>query len=181
MTSTWNPIEEPVDTVLIGGEQTPGIADVEDAGSPRDWDERRGRGLSGASLVFHGLPLATFKVLIRLYTVADWAAWHAFAPRLQRPPTGERGQALDITHPLLEEVGIRSFVVKNLLAPKQTRDGEWTIEIQCQEYRAPAPALTTIDSSSDSLTKEPLSANQLTIANLERLYESEARAGGLIP
>lgn len=181
MTLTWNPIEEPVDKVLIGGEETPGIADVEDAGSPRDWDARRGRGLSGATLAFEGLPLAPFKILLRLYTVADWAAWHAFSPRVQRPPVGERAQAMDITHPILEEVGIRSFVVTNLLAPKQTRDGEWTIEIQCQEYRAPAPTLSTIDSSSDSLTKEPLSANQLAIASLDAQVQAEARAGGLIP
>lgn len=180
MTTNWNPIDEPIDTVLIAGEKTPGIAEIEDAGSPRDWDERRGRGLSGASLVYGGLPLAPFKILLRLYTVRDWAAWHAFAPRVQRPPTGERGQALDITHPILEEVGITSFVVTNLLAPKQTRDGEWTIEIQCQEYRAPAPALTTIDSSSDSTTQEPLSAFQLESASLDAQIQAEARAGGLL-
>ena len=175
MTSRWNPFDEPIDFVLIGGQKTPGIADVEEAGSPRAWDERRGYGLSGATLVFRGLELAAFKVLVRLYTAEDWAAWHDFAPIVARPPEGERATALDVTHPLLEAVGIHAAVVTDLVQPKQTRDGEWTIEIRMKEFRSPVVAVTPVDASTTAATEAPQSDEQRLIARLAAQVEFEAK------
>lgn len=154
MTSAWNPFEQPIDYALVAGRRTPGLCDIEGAGSPRQWDERRGYGVSGATLVYRGLKLSTFTMRLRLYGEGDFRAWHEFEPTVARAPTGERAQALDIVHPLLEEVGIRSAVVEDVLAPQQTADGEWTVEIRWKEFRQPRVTATPVQSSSTSTIVE---------------------------
>ena len=205
----WDPITQPVDYVLLAGQRSPGIATVEGASSPRAWDQRRGYGLSGATVVFRGLRLAQFKVFVRLCTEADWQAWEAWRPLVARPPfpelaafSGEAradlqeaevaiGQdptqandpvtqqqlrtlrrradaeeqaerraglgrraprALDIWHPHLEALGIRSCVVEDLLQPVQDERGEWTIEIRFLEYRRPRVALARPQGSQQRTT-----------------------------
>ena len=134
----WSPQTAPIDYVLFQGQKTPGLADVEGAGSPRKWDERGGYALSGATVVFTGLGLAEFKVKIRLYSTKDWADWYAFKPLVDKPPIGRRPRALDVWHPFLEGHGIKSCVVLDVSQPERTDDtGEWTITIECKEFRRP--------------------------------------------
>lgn len=67
----------------------------------------------------------------------------------QPAPLGaiRRPRALDIWHPILEDWGVRSVVVENVLQPKQTGDGEWTIEVRLIEYRVPVFALARPEGS----------------------------------
>lgn len=181
MTSAWNPLEQPVNYALVGGRRTPGLCDIEGAGSPRQWDERRGYGVSGATLVYRGLRLASFALKLRLYSPEDWQGWHDFAPTVSRPPTGERAQALDIVHPILEEVGIRSAVVEDVLAPQQTGDGEWTVEIRMREFRRPEVTTAAV---TDSATSTRVDSNaslgrQAQIDALTARYNELAAGGAL--
>jgi hypothetical protein len=132
---TWNPLDEPVDYIVLAGKKSPGLADVVGANAPRRWDERKGYGLSGAVLIYRGLALSQFSVRIRLYTTADWDAWSTWKALVDKAPLGTRAKAMDITHPFLEALGIVSVVVDDVLQPEQTGDGEWTIEIKFREYR----------------------------------------------
>ncbi len=150
--TSLNPIEAPVDFVILAGLPSPGIAEVLGAGSPRKWDERKGYALSGASLVFKGNGLAKFTLQLRLYTIEHWEAWEAWKPLVMRPPVGERARALDIYHPFLDSLEIRSVVVEDVLQPQQTDDGEWTIEIKLIEYRRPVVALARQDGSRNRST-----------------------------
>lgn len=149
---TFNPLTAPVDHVILSGSRSPGIATIDGASSPRQWDERRGYGLSGATLVYKGLKLARFSLELRLLTAEDFDAWEAWRPMVQRPPAGQRPQALDIEHPITEMLGIRSVVVEDVLQPKQTGDGEWTVEIKLLEFRAPARAVARPEASADRPT-----------------------------
>jgi hypothetical protein len=133
--SQWNPYQEPVNYIVLEGKKSPGLADVAGAGTPRNWEERQGYGLSGATLWFTGLGLANFTVTIKLYSVADWDAWHAWKPVVKRVPFGRIPKALDIRHPLLDELEIKSVVVTNVHQPKQVEDGVWAIEIEFKQYR----------------------------------------------
>lgn len=154
---TFDPIRNPVDVVFLGGERTPGIATIEGAGSPRRWDERRGYGLSGGTLVFRGVGLAQFKIILRLYTSQDFADWESFAPVVQRPPLGERARALDISHPITDALGIRSVVIEDVKAPALTHEsGEWTVEIAVREYRRPLPALSVPAGSQATPATDPV-------------------------
>lgn len=143
----WNPIEHPIDYVMIGGVRTPGLAEVTGAGSPRQWDERAGYGLSGALVVFHGLKLSHFTITLRLYTLEHWTEWHKFKRFVAKPPLGTRQRALDVQHPLLDECGIASMVVEDVGQFVQTEDGVWDVAISCIEYRRPKAGLSKPDGS----------------------------------
>jgi hypothetical protein len=149
---TFNPLDEPVDYILLANQKSPGIAVVEAASSPRQWDERKGYALSGARVVFKGIGLARPIVTLRLLTTEDWDAWHQWRPLVQRPPVGVRARAQDIWHPILEDLGIVSVVVEDVSQPRQVADGEWNIEIKFIEFRRPVFTLETIGSSD---TAEP--------------------------
>lgn len=167
---TFNPINTPVDYVLLANRRSPGLAVVTNAASPRMWDERRGFALSGARVVFRGIGLARPLVTLRLLTVADFDAWHDWRELVQRPPVGTRGHAQDIWHPILEDLGIVSVVVEDVLQPVQVADGEWNVAIKFIEYRRPVVTLETIGSSETTPTDpvdryiEELTAQVTTLA-----------------
>lgn len=146
--SLWNPLDEPQDWVDFAGQQTPGLADVVGAGTPRSWDERDSYAVAGAFLVYHGKKLSHFSVRVRLYTTQDWDDWWAFLPFINKlPRRGRPAQAIDITHPLLAALNIRAVVVEDILQPEQTADGEWTIEIKLIEFRAPVISVAKADAA----------------------------------
>lgn len=148
---TFNPLDEPIDHILLANLRSPGIAVIANADSMRRWDERRGYALSGARVVFRGIGLAKPIVTIRLFTTSDWNDWHQWREDvgLQLPPRGERARAKDIWHPILEDLGIVSVVIQNVLQPKQVADGEWNIDIKMIEFRVPIRTLETIGSSEE--------------------------------
>jgi hypothetical protein len=142
---SFDPFKAPIDYVLLAGRRSPGIAELERAGSPRTWDERKGFGLSGATTIFRGVRLAHFILKLRLYTSEQFAEWATFSEIVKKPPLGERPKQLEIWHPILEDLGITACGVEDVKQPVQTRDGEWTIEIPLIEYRKLTPALSRPD------------------------------------
>jgi hypothetical protein len=163
---SWNPLDTPVDKAILGGKQTPGLCEITGANSPRNWDERDGFGLSGALLVFRGVKLSHFSISFKLLNAQDWDDWHTFAPTVAKPPLGKRPRSLDISHPITEEVGIRSVVVDDVLAPVQADDGVWIVEIRLIEFRKPVFALAKPQGS----TATPVDPVELEIqANNDRI------------
>lgn len=222
----FDPINRPhdADYILLGGQRSPGLATVVDLSAPRRWDERRGAGQTGATIVFNGVGLARWKVRIRLYTAQDWEDWHAWKeivvtnPAQSRlvsshqnvpPPAaapsnagasiggvvGSTGSvadtaqasaqprqssqrvaitisALEIAHPILEDLGITSCVVEDIKGAVQTGHGEWTIEIAMVEYRLPVPTLGSVAGVRDSPSHDPADA---AINNLVGIIERGGR------
>lgn len=154
----YDPIASPVDFVVVAGQRTPGLAEVVGAGSPRQWDERRGFDMSGATLRFRGKKLARFSIKLTLATSEDFAAWNAFSPVVLAVPAGGRG-ALQLVHPILNDWGIRSGVVDDVLQPTPDGDtGKHVVEIKMIERRPPTPAGSTTAGSADSPAPNPLQA-----------------------
>jgi len=149
---TFNPELAPVDYILLANRRSPGLAVVNAASSPRKWDERKGYALSGARVIFRGIGLARPIVTLRFLSSQDWLDWHAWRDLVQRPPLGVRARALDIWHPILEDLGIVSVVVEDVLQPKQVADGEWNVDIKFIEYRRPVFTLESIGSSQERST-----------------------------
>lgn len=133
--TTWNPIDAPQDRALIADRLTPGLCEITGASSPRKWDEQAGYAMTGAILVYRGIGLAHFSMRFKLFTREHWEEWAAIRPFLLRPPVGQRARALDVQHPVLDEVGISQMVVEDVTAPEQSEDGVWTIELKCIEWR----------------------------------------------
>jgi len=166
---TWNPFVNPIDFVLFAGKRTPGLADVVGPSSPREWEERRGYGLSGARLRFLGLKLSHFSVKLRLYTAQDWTDWQKFRPIVAKPPLGKRPKAIDIAHPILVDIGIRAVVIEDVGGAEQTDDGEWSIEIKLIEWRKLKPSLSTPDGATATPVdpiEQKIAENTKTIAQL---------------
>ncbi len=132
------------DYIMLGGQQSPGLATPVKAGSPRNWDKRAGYGLSGATLVYTGDDLSEFDVIIDLWEDAHWSEWATFAKKvLTKPPIGTRPMALGIQHPLLSmaPLNITEVVVKDVYQFEQDEFGMWTGGIAFSVYRAPKPVL----------------------------------------
>jgi hypothetical protein len=166
--TVWTPLTRPEDKIKIAKRLTPGICDIEGLGSPREWEERGGYGLSGATVVFKGKKLAHFTIKFRLYTAQDWADWDAFRPLVMRLPIGKNAKGLDIQSKLTESVGVRSIVIEDPMAPTQTGDGEWTVELKVIEFRAPTFALSKPEGSEATPVdpnEQQIEANRIWIKN----------------
>jgi hypothetical protein len=169
----WNPITDPCDYITLAQRKSPGLADIRGAGSPRKWNDSSPAGSS----VYVGRALSHFSVVLRLYTEEDWADWHAWKGLVQKLPQ-HRGKgksdsgAMDIGHPLLEELDIKAVVVEDVLVPEQTDDTVWTIEIKFLEFRETkqvfarpeAAKATPVDPIEDQVIK-PLLDQWRSLAN----------------
>lgn len=134
---SFDPINSPIDHILLANRKSPGIAVVRGASSPRFWDKRRGFALSGARIFFRGNDLSEFFVTLRLLNEKHFDDWHEWRDLLKRPEPGVRQTALDIWHPILEDMEIISAVVLDWNQPTQIADGEWTVDVKFMEYRRP--------------------------------------------
>ncbi|WP_437799524.1 hypothetical protein [Sorangium sp. So ce693] len=157
-----NPIEQAdlYDVIVLAGQRSPGQAQVNGAGSPRNWDERKGYGLSGAYLVFTGDGLASFQVRLLFWEPQHFAQWETFSQLLARPQRGTRPKALDYFHPYHEPLGIKSVVVEDVLQQDQIEPGLWAQDIKFKQYRAPKPILSKPEGSTAQLN-EPKAEDEL--------------------
>jgi hypothetical protein len=131
----------PVDYFVLAGVPSFGVLDsaqpFRTPDMPRMFDKRQGYGLSGAHLFYRGLDLSNFSAVMHVVTRdidrfvrtdLDYLAFHALL--MQLPKTNVTFKSLDIQHPILLDVGIKSVVVVNHLAFTQTGDGQWTKEVR---------------------------------------------------
>lgn len=138
----FDPNITPIDYFMLADQRSPGVARIEKANSPRNWDQRNGYGWSGSFPVFTGLKLSEFDAIIELWSTDDWAAWEDFRPLVAKPPYGKRPKALKIWHPWLAELGIKSAVIFDVLQPQRIGEtGGWSRTIQLLEWRQPKIAL----------------------------------------
>jgi hypothetical protein len=147
MATEWNPFTLSIDAAVLSGLVTPGFAIIERGGTPRNWDERMGYGWSGSFPVFTGQKLGFFDLTFRMFTKTDWELYRAIRPLLVRPPYGKRPQALDIVHPILLDLEIRSIVITDVKQLRQTDPGVWEKTIECLQFRKPKIALAKPEAS----------------------------------
>ena len=159
---TFDPLRTPEDDIYISDRVVPGVVEIKGLAAPRDWEERRGFGMMGATLRYKGQKLSHFSLVVSLYTQEHWDDWAAFAPTIRRPPPPDRGQLaavtsipslgramrtqappLSIRHPLLEEYRIRQVVVEDVTAMTEDDKGVWSCEIKLIQYQRPVRILST--------------------------------------
>lgn len=170
--SGFNPLQTPIDFILLAEHrrpngppandaqalrQSPGIAEVKGAADVRMWDKRQAYGLAGATQIFRGRDLAEFDVTLTLTTDDDWDAWASWRTLVARPPFGKIPKALDIWHPWLEEMQIRSCVVLSRGQPEPDGTGAFRIPIKFREFRPFTFALSKPTSSATPTDNDPFS------------------------
>lgn len=171
---SFQPLTNPIDYVLMAGRKSPGLAEVTAASAPQKWDIRKGYALAGARPVYRGRDVAKPVIKIRLLSDQDWTDWHAWKDIVSRPPDLVRPRAIDIWHPILEDLGIAAVVVADVSQPEQVGDGEWLITIKLIEYRRPNYALAVPDSA-QARPVDPIDAQiQLNDAVIQNLNQQLA-------
>lgn len=146
----FDPTTQPVDYIKLAGQKSPGVAEVVGAGSPREWDERKGYGLSGSFSIFKRRELAKFSVRLKLVSQQDFADWATWSKIVLKLPTRRGGNTpasgyLAIEHPMLADLDIKAVGVRNVSQPEQTDHGEWTVTIDFIEFRSPKLTLAKPD------------------------------------
>lgn len=148
-------MEAPTDSIVLGGARSPGLCDVVGAERKKKLDVLNAYGQTGARVIYHGDELCRFSVRFRFYAAEELDEWALWSQVLYKAPAPRHGTVRDqsetkddsatgaysITHPLLAEIGVSEVIVESVLAPEQTDDGEWTIEVKFIEYRPPVKAL----------------------------------------
>lgn len=144
-----DPINAPVDFIRLAGLKSPGIAEIENAESLRDFVVRQAPFMTGARVIFRRRELAKFAIKFSLYTPehhAVWTAWRALVDAL--PDVRREAKSLDIWHPLLEDLDIKSVVVLSVGQGVQTDDGVWTYTVKFLETRGlPKISLAKVEGS----------------------------------
>jgi hypothetical protein len=167
--TAYNPLQLPIDSIILGGMISPGIAKVVGAASRRKVDVRGAYGISASVAVW--LEVAEFKVEIYLYNDAHWGEWHIFRTEVLREiKANTRNKAsdfaLDIWHPWLEELDIKSVIVKSVSQPEETEPTVYRITLEFIEYRKASLTLSKPEASKE---KPKDKIDQLIDANSERI------------
>lgn len=171
------------DYVLIGGDQSPGRVTIKGFGRKIGWDERRGYGIDGASLVPTGAHLGGGSLLFALWTDEQIQAWNAFSNNwfakavLITPGLGAKTKALEIDHPLLNgpPLFMSDFVVEELGQLENDGTGVWRSEVKLLQYRKPKPAPQPPDGKIPAVAK-PAPTAQTAVQRMIQEKEAEVRA-----
>lgn len=141
-----------VDTITIAGVPAPGRWWLVKGPKKFGWDERKGYGTTGATLVPTGDPLVEVTFSIYLWDDAQYPLFVAFdAQFLKKPafsaPGGVATAAMGIDHPELKRLGVTSVVVLEKTPLVNDGYGGWTGEVTFKQYRPPKPALSKPDAT----------------------------------
>lgn len=143
------------DTAIVSGVQMPGLCIIEGASDPRKWDEKKGHGVSGATIVYTGDGLCKFTLIVRLWNEGHFIDWQEARKVFSSKPLTKNPKALQIYHPYLEELGVSSVQVEEIGQMEQKDAGVWEVAIKMIQYRAPKAASGKPSSSSTSAPGQP--------------------------
>ena len=144
-----------VNTITVAGKVSPGYCEISRAVSPNKWDERNGYGLSGSTLIFRGIGLATFTATITMWNDEQLTEWEAWKSVVDRPPSRKYPRALQVWHPVLEDMGVSAAIVEKRGQLTKLPNGGWRVEIFFKEYRKPKLSLAGPDGTKDNKPVDP--------------------------
>lgn len=123
--------------------RSPGICTITGDGVPREWQVRKGFGLSGATQAFTGLGLADFDIVLRLVTAKDRELFALFDAACEPSQPGAPERVYRIKNPRLSIRGIVNMVFLNAPILRDMADGSETATYHCRQHRKPLPTLTS--------------------------------------
>lgn len=169
-------LSEPINYIKLAGDKSPGLADVIGAKREYEYAVHQPPFASGARIVYKRMKLAEFDVRLRFYSSTDLIEFEFWRKHLEPPTKRGLAKALDIWHPLLETLDIKSVVVQHYTQLEQIEDGVWATTIRMLEHRGlPKQSLGKVESSK----AQPLDPVEQEILDnddaLESLAEELAR------
>lgn len=154
-----NPIDNPQahDVIVLGSATSPGICLPFEPKRKSDFDQKKGKGTLGATATYVGRPLASWSITFQLWLARHWDEWAAFVPLLNYDPTKKKVQAIDIYHPSLAELSIKSVVTTSIGMIKHEGKQLYTREVEFLEY-FPTPNKSAVSTPSGSQATSPNAA-----------------------
>jgi len=127
------------DYFTIGGFASPGVAVVHEFKRRHEFDVKKSKGVYGATITFIGRPPATGRIQLIFFQTAHFVSWAGFRPLLKYNPTKSAVQAVDIFHPSLDDIDIKSVVCESIGNIVHEGNKKYTVEIEFLEYFPPPP------------------------------------------
>lgn len=151
-----NPITNPqaYDTVRVGAVESP-LCKLGNWKRKYQFDVKKGKGTVGSTTTFVANPPAEGSITFYVWEASQWDQWVAFRNVLAFDPTKAKAQAIDIYHPALVGLGVKS-VQTTSIGPETNSDdkGLWSIEVEFIEYRpVPKKDATSTATGSKAVTK----------------------------
>lgn len=144
------------DVVRIGQVASPGVCEVGEFKRAHEWDVKKGKGTFGSTTTFVGRPPAKGPVKFYLWDNGTlgtghnhFREWDAFRQLLKYDPTKKSVQAVDIYHPSLADIDIRSVVTESVGNIIHEGKGLYSITVELLEY-FPAPKRSAVSTPTQS-------------------------------
>jgi hypothetical protein len=136
--------EELFDAITLAGVKSPGKVTLSGHKRAEKWDVKEGDGQDGASTTRKGKELAKFTATFELLydptqNIDEFESWDSFLKVLRRPVASKDPVALDIYHPDLAELDIKSVVVVSIGGKNHSGKGSATVAVEFLEYSPPKP------------------------------------------
>jgi len=173
LSAVQNP--ELYDQIELGNVESPGKVTLSGHDSEVEWDIKAGAGQNGATMTRKGRKPKEFTATFYLVKddvegYDDFEFWDEFQALIDSTTSGKTPKALDIWHPDLERVGIKSVVKKSVGGMVHDGKGGATVVVKFIEYLPPKPAG---GSPNGALRAKPKAddPNAAALAELARLTE----------
>lgn len=158
-----DPINNPqsYDVVFIGGVASPGVippGGLSGFKRAHEWDVKKGKGAHGATITYVQRPPAKGSIKFLLWSPEQFVQWGTFRPQFKYDPTKKNPQAVDIFHPALADIDIKSVVCEGIGALENDGTGLWSITVELLEY-FPPPKKSGVGTPSQSKTNTSPTAN----------------------
>lgn len=177
--TAWNPLLVPVSYFTVGSVASPGVTTVEGEGLVFDWEKKKGVGTSGATAKYTGQDLVRWTTKTLLWEDAHFEAWEAFESPLRQEPTGAKFKALDFWHPKTSRIGITAAKVLKLgLLTEEDDTGLYSITVEWEQHRPPAPAQAKADGSKSKKVEEEDPIEKLIAAKTAEYQSLAEEADG---
>jgi hypothetical protein len=176
-----NAVDDPelYDTLVVGGQRSPGVVKLSGHDRKIGWDVKKGPGQSGASTTRTSEDPVEFEAAFYLADAEEIAAFRTWLAYVRTTVNGTTPKALDTYHPDLAENDIKSVVLASIGGVAHDGKGGETRKIRLLEYR-PARAKGGSPSGSKAKAKttggiDPNDPNAAALAELERLRQEYNR------
>lgn len=132
-----NPFRTPeaYDTLALGGEYLPGLINVGKPSRKFKIDKKEGPGTSGDTITYRGKRTVEFVIEGTLWEEEQFDEYDEKLPGFE--PDDRKVKALDVIHPTLERLKIRSVLIVEIVPPWHVGKGEWRYQFGVNEYKPP--------------------------------------------
>lgn len=130
---------DPLDYILLGTTQSPGVVFLSGHDRVKDWDIQPAKGQTGASSNLNGDPIGKFQAEFYLADEEDFAAWESFQRLIESTTNGPKPVALPIYHPDLARNRFTEVTNGGISGAIHDGRGGKSFQVTFVEYRPPKP------------------------------------------